>query len=130
MKSISYQNTIIKQGFWSKRQQRSRKVTVEAVWDRFCETGRVRAFSCGWREGMEQKPHVFWDSDVAKWMEAAAYLLAQGPDASIEKRVEGLIDCIEQNQGKDGYFNIYFTVCEPQKRLRTGTRTSCTVRGI
>ena len=117
MKSISYQNTIIKQGFWSKRQQRSRKVTVEAVWDRFCETGRVRAFSCGWREGMEQKPHVFWDSDVAKWMEAAAYLLAQGPDASLEKRVEGLIDCIEQNQGKDGYFNIYFTVCEPQKRF-------------
>ena len=26
-------------------------------------------------KGMPNKPHVFWDSDVAKWMEAAAFLL-------------------------------------------------------
>ncbi len=59
---------------------------------------------------------VFQDSDVAKWLEGAAYSLAQKPDADLETRCDAIIDLIGEVQQKDGYLNTYFTVKEPDKR--------------
>lgn len=59
---------------------------------------------------------VFQDSDVAKWLEGAAYCLAQSPDAELEKRCDEIIELIGEAQHEDGYLNTYFTVKEPDKR--------------
>lgn len=59
---------------------------------------------------------VFQDSDVAKWLEGAAYSLAQHPDAELEKRCDEIIELIGEAQQDDGYLNTYFTVKEPDKR--------------
>ena len=59
---------------------------------------------------------VFQDSDVAKWLEGAAYSLAQLPDAELERRCDEIIGLIGQAQHEDGYLNTYFTVKEPDKR--------------
>lgn len=59
---------------------------------------------------------VFQDSDVAKWLEGAAYSLAQNPDEALEKRCDEIIELIGRAQQKDGYLNTYFTVKEPEKR--------------
>ena len=59
---------------------------------------------------------VFQDSDVAKWLEGAAYALAQHPDAELERRCDEIIELIGEAQHKDGYLNTYFTVKEPDKR--------------
>lgn len=59
---------------------------------------------------------VFQDSDVAKWIEAAAYSLARYPDASLEKTLDDLIDTIAEAQDKDGYLNTRFTVSDRDKR--------------
>lgn len=59
---------------------------------------------------------VFQDSDVAKWLEGAAYSLAQKPDAALEKRCDEIIELIGAAQHEDGYLNTYFTVKEPDKR--------------
>lgn len=59
---------------------------------------------------------VFQDSDVAKWLEGAAYSLAQNPDAALESRCDEIIELIGQAQQADGYLNTYFTVKEPDKR--------------
>ena len=59
---------------------------------------------------------VFQDSDVAKWLEGAAYSLALFPDEQLEKRCDEIIDLIGRAQHKDGYLNTYFTVKEPQRR--------------
>ncbi len=66
---------------------------------------------------MPNKPHVFWDSDVAKWMEAAAYSLTTHPDQQMEARLESVIDMIAQAQQPDGYLNTHFTVVQPDKRF-------------
>lgn len=58
---------------------------------------------------------VFQDSDVAKWLEAAAYALAAGPDPELEARMEEVIDLLEQGQRPDGYLDSYFTVKAPGK---------------
>lgn len=103
-------------GYLKEKYEMNLKITLDAVWDRFYETGRVDAFKCDWKEGMKNRPHFFWDSDIAKWMEGAAYLLAYRDDEKIKSRIELLIDRIEENQHECGYFNIYFTVIEPDKR--------------
>ncbi len=59
---------------------------------------------------------VFQDSDVAKWIEAAAYSLAINPDDKLENTVDEVIDLIERAAGEDGYLNTYFTVKEPEHR--------------
>lgn len=59
---------------------------------------------------------VFQDSDVAKWLEGAAYSLAMFPDPALENRCDEIIDIIGQAQQEDGYLNTYFTVKEPGRR--------------
>ena len=39
------------------------------------DTGRIDALRLAWKPGDEPVPHIFWDSDVAKWIEAASYSL-------------------------------------------------------
>ncbi|MBQ2990326.1 MAG: glycoside hydrolase family 127 protein, partial [Clostridia bacterium] len=53
---------------------------------------------------------VFQDSDVAKWLEAAAYSLALKEDASLRARVADIVALIGRAQQKDGYLNTYFTL--------------------
>ncbi|MBP1548982.1 MAG: glycoside hydrolase family 127 protein [Oscillospiraceae bacterium] len=59
---------------------------------------------------------VFQDSDAAKWIEAAAYSLADFPDVELEKTVDSLIEKIEVAQDTDGYLNTYFTIKDREKR--------------
>ena len=117
MGRIDFKNTTITGGFWKEKQDMVRKTTVYAVYDRFVETGRFDAFKFNWKEGEPLKPHYFWDSDVAKWIEGASYILAKHCDAKLEKIIDKTVDLIEKNQGGDGYFNIYFTVVEPEARF-------------
>lgn len=59
---------------------------------------------------------VFQDSDIAKWLEGAAYSLLMCPDSELEKRCDEVIELIGSAQHEDGYLNTYFTVKEPDKR--------------
>lgn len=59
---------------------------------------------------------VFQDSDAAKWIEAAAYILATFPDSELERKVDELIDKIAAAQDEDGYLNTYFTIKDREKR--------------
>ncbi len=59
---------------------------------------------------------VFQDSDVGKWIEAAAYSLQLKADPALEKEVDDIIDLIGAAQQSDGYLNTFFTVKEKGKR--------------
>jgi DUF1680 family protein len=79
------------------------------------ETGRIDNWRLKWKPGQE-KPHFFWDSDCAKWIEAAAYCLKTRRDRRLEGWVNELVDLIASAQQPDGYLNPYFTVVEPDRR--------------
>lgn len=113
----SLTDTQITGGFWKKMQELNRGVTMRAVYNRFLDTGRIAAMDGSWKIGMPHQPHIFWDSDVAKWMEAAAYLLSGKYDAELSQRVEQIIDAIERSQWTDGYYNSYYTAVEPSGRF-------------
>ncbi|MBQ3125833.1 MAG: glycoside hydrolase family 127 protein [Clostridia bacterium] len=114
---FDYRNVTLQGGFWYDKQKLNADVTINAVYDRFAETGRIDAFKFDWKEGEPNKPHIFWDSDVAKWMEGAAYILQSEDRPDLAEKIEWLIDRIEENQQEDGYFNIYYTVVEPGQRF-------------
>ncbi len=59
---------------------------------------------------------VFQDSDVAKWIEAAAYSISNYHDSELEKKADELIEIIAAAQDADGYLNTYFTVKDREKR--------------
>ena len=115
MKNLNFDCTIINDGFWGFYNVLNRKSVVKNVYNRFKETGRFDALRCDWREGAPNKPHIFWDSDVVKWMEGVAYLMEESPEPELEALVDEMIDNIAQNQRSDGYFNSYFLSVEPSK---------------
>lgn len=118
IRTVEFSKTDITGGFWKQKQDLVRKTSIKAVYDRFKETGRFDAVKCDWKEGMPLKPHFFWDSDIAKWMEGVAYLTEKKREPRLEKLVDETVDLIEKNQGADGYFNIYFTVVAPESRFK------------
>ena len=59
---------------------------------------------------------VFWDSDIGKWIEAAAYALSHRRDPDIEAKIEAIVDDFEKAQAPDGYLNCWYLGREPEKR--------------
>lgn len=59
---------------------------------------------------------VFQDSDLAKWLEAAAYSLAAQRSEETERKIDEVVELLRRAQQPDGYLNSYFTVKEPDKR--------------
>lgn len=117
MQNIDFYQVELTSGYWFEKEKLNRETTINAVYEQFSTSGRIKAFDMDWREGKEGRPHFFWDSDVAKWMEGVAYILAKHPDPTLAEKLDSLIEKIEQHQGTDGYFNIYFTAVEPSKRF-------------
>jgi hypothetical protein len=110
--------------FWSTYMNLVRDVVVpyqwEALSDRIAGVEPSRSIrNLKIAAGLEQGDYygmVFQDSDVAKWIEAAAYLLAAQPDEELERTVDELVAVIAQAQRDDGYLNTYFTLKEPGRR--------------
>lgn len=118
MKNIPFTDVSITGGYWQERQNINRKVTEQAVYERFAESGRFDALKCEWKEGDPNLPHIFWDSDVAKWIEGAAYLLETEQNDTAVEIIETAIDRIEEHQDEHGYFNSHFLVTEQDKRFQ------------
>src|SRR5207237_761908 len=76
---------------------------------------------------------VCMDSDVYKWLEAAACEIARAPSAWLASTSKEAIDLVAAAQGADGYINSYYTVAEPGKRrtdLAHGHELCCAGRLI
>ncbi len=117
MKKIGFSSVRLTGGFWQEKQQLVRKVTLPAVYHRFSETHRFDALKCDWKEKGEYTGHIFWDSDVAKWLESAAYALEMERDAALEKTVDDAIALILKNSDENGYFNSYYLTTDQDKRF-------------
>lgn len=116
MHALDLKDVKVTDSFWSPRININRKITLPAEYEQCKRTGRLDAWK--WVEGKANKPHVFWDSDVAKWLEAAAYVLAVAPDPELEKQIDNYVAALKKGQLKDGYLNSYFSTVEPNARWR------------
>lgn len=71
--------------------------------------GRKKGSHYGW---------VFQDSDVYKWLEAAAYTIQNGMDEKLKEIADGVVDLIEEAQEDCGYLGTYFTIEAPERKFR------------
>jgi DUF1680 family protein len=91
-------------GFWQRRVETNRKVTIPYSLAKCEESGRIDNFAIagGLKDG-SHKGHYFNDSDVFKVVEGACYSLMDYPDAELEKYLDEIIAKIAAGQEKDGY---------------------------
>lgn len=115
--AIPLKDIRIESGFWAERQATNRDRTIPAIYHQLEFTGRLDAWRLDWKPG-QPKPHIFWDSDAGKWIEAVGYSLASYPNPEFESQVDAVVDLIVKAQQPDGYLNIYFTSVEPGNRWR------------
>lgn len=108
MKLISQNSVKLTGGFLKEKQDLVRKSTLDAVWNRFYETGRVGAYECD--PNAKFPAHVFWDSDVIKWAEGAAYYLGLEYDKELDDKINMLASLMEKNAFEDGYYNCFYAV--------------------
>ncbi|MCI3919194.1 glycoside hydrolase family 127 protein [Paenibacillus sp. TRM 82003] len=110
--------------YWSKYRALVRDTVLPYQWDALNDnvegaapSGAIRNFriAAGLEEG-EFMGMVFQDSDVAKWLEAVAYALAEERDETLERWADETIDIVAAAQQPDGYLNTFYTVKEPGKR--------------
>ncbi len=113
---VSFADVTIDDQFWAPRLRLNRERTIPFQYRQLRETGRLDALRLDWRPGQEPVPHIFWDSDVAKWIEAASYSLATHPDSALDALVDETIALLASAQQPDGYLNTYFTVVKPGQR--------------
>lgn len=113
---ISLKQVELTSGFLKTRQDTNRRVTLPMEHEQCQRTNRIGAFRLDWKPGQPNQPHHFWDSDLAKWIEAAGYSLANHPDPDLEKAVDDVIDLVVAAQQPDGYLNVFYTVVQPGKR--------------
>jgi len=124
MDPVSFEKVTVRDPFWAPRMETNRTTTLALEYRQMKDTGRIDVFRLDWTEGKEPRPHQFWDSDVAKWVEAAAYSLTTHPDPELERLLDETIELIAGAQQPDGYLNTYFTLVEPENRWKNLRDTS------
>ncbi len=104
-------------GFWAQWQSINRRTTLPHGYEMLEKAGNFHNFrvAAGLTEGRYQGP-VFMDSDVYKWLEAAAYELHLHPNTGLQQQAAEVIALIGAAQQSDGYINTHYQVVEHGQR--------------
>jgi len=97
--------------FWASRLTRNVEVTLPSQYAQLESTGRLNNFRRV--AGLTDAPYVglfFNDSDIYKWLEAAAWAQVKGPIPALQKLIDEALTLIEGAQDSDGYIDTYFSV--------------------
>ncbi|MFF0265133.1 glycoside hydrolase family 127 protein [Kribbella sp. NPDC004536] len=93
-------------GFWAPRQARNGAGAIPSGQDQLEKAGNLQnlRLAAGVGEGEAIGP-VFADSDVYKWLEAAAWEYGRNPDDDLLKRIRDLTAVVAAAQREDGYLD-------------------------
>lgn len=116
-------------GFWQQRQIINREVSLKEGYRKLNEYGNFDnlKLATGSIIGEFRGPQ-FMDSDIYKWLEAAAYELKRNMDTDLLHMVSEIISLLEKAQQPDGYLNSYWQYVKPGQRwtnLITGHELYC-----
>src|SRR5262249_61847546 len=112
---------------WSGRQRVVLERTVPFIYDQCEKIGVIEALDVTTPPGPLAFPYknngtsttvMYWDSDIAKWIETASYSLATHGDPELDARIDDVIARITKAQQPDGYFNSFFQRRGPPKPWR------------
>lgn len=108
---VALKNVKLHQGFWYKKLETGRNVTIPHVFNQCETTGRIDNFAVagGLKKGVFQGTR-FDDSDVFKVVEGASYTLQNKYDAKLDHYLDSLITLFAAAQEPDGYLYTIRTI--------------------
>ncbi|MET8137589.1 beta-L-arabinofuranosidase domain-containing protein [Streptomyces sp. NPDC005251] len=117
-------------GFWHTRREVNARISIPQGPGLLESAGNLHnlRLAAGTAEGVFQGAYPFLDTDVYKWLEAAAWQLAENPAGSLAADVDRIIALVAAAQQPDGYLNTWFQLRKNGERyqdLRWGHELYC-----
>ncbi|HEX3617361.1 MAG TPA: beta-L-arabinofuranosidase domain-containing protein [Solirubrobacteraceae bacterium] len=117
LRPIDARGVVIDDGFLAARQHLNREVTLLHGAEQLRKKGTLENFRiAAGRASGERRGMVFSDSDVYKWLEAAAWELEREPSPRLRELADEMIELVEAAQQEDGYINTWCQVKDPSWR--------------
>lgn len=120
---IAFRNTIFTgNSMLASRRNTVAGTTLKIQLDQFKITGRYNCFELKWHPTYDDHSmwpvpkHLFWDSDLAKWIEGACYFLETHYDVEIDAAIQYIVKTIRSAQQEDGYLNLHYSLVDPKGR--------------
>lgn len=116
-KPVAHTAWSINDPFWAPRRATLAATTLASQYRQLRESGRLSRLGILPADPAKAGSHVYYDSDIGKWLEAVAYALAEQPQARLRADAEAVIAGYERLQLPDGYLNSHFAAT-PELRWR------------
>ena len=118
------QQATIEDTFWTRVRETARREGIPYQWEALNDripgaepSYCMRNFRIA--AGKETGKHggfIFQDSDIAKWIEGAAFSLRWHPDPALDEVIDRAIDEVVDAQQPDGYMDTYYIISGLDKR--------------
>jgi DUF1680 family protein len=122
---VAFTSVELRDRLWAPRQKVVRERTVPFLYGQMEKIGTIEALDVTRPPGPLAFPYrrnntstsvMYWDSDIAKWIETASYTLATHPDPRLDGLIDDIVARIAAAQEPDGYFNSFFQRREPASK--------------
>jgi DUF1680 family protein len=110
LRPVGAGDAVIRDGFWGRRQQLNREVSLPIGARRLREAGNLDDLRLASEPGDRREAYrgpQFMDSDIYKWLEAVAWELGRADDPELTAQLREWTDAIAEAQDEDGYINSW-----------------------
>lgn len=109
VRSVPVRAVRLGKGFWSGRRSVNVETSIPTLLDLLEEHGVVDNFRrLSGRKKAARRGPLYTDSDLYKWMEAAAFVLQSEDRPELRAKLDALTDDVLAAQEPDGYLNTYY----------------------
>lgn len=118
LQALPLGSTSLSHGFWAEKQIVNRQCSLMHGYNMLEDSGNFDNLRLAAESNTKgaYRGLVFMDSDVYKWLEAAAVELGRAPYPELEKKVDAAIALLESAQQPDGYLNSYYQTAKSGER--------------
>jgi hypothetical protein len=107
----------LRHGFWYPRLAANQEISIPSLLAQLEQHGVVDNFRRLNGKQVDRRGYLFTDSDLFKWMEAAARVLHTNSDPKLEKKLNDIIDIVISAQEENGYLNTFHVGENRDKRF-------------
>lgn len=118
LRTVAPRQVRLDEGFWRPWTVRNHERSLPALLEQLETHGVLDNFRrVSGRKHVARRGAYWTDSDLHKWIEAAAWQFQQGPDPELRRTFDAVVDDVLAAQGDDGYLNTYFVDREHDARF-------------
>ncbi len=118
LRSVPVSAVTIRSGFWSRRRVTNVQSSLPSMRQELLDHGRIDNFlRVEGRSSAPQRGPLYSDSDIYKWIEAAAFVLQSQDDPALRKTLHEWITTVVAAQEPSGYLNTFYVDDRRSQRM-------------